>query len=1055
MNQRADAQDGNGSPRPESLHRSRPSNIKYYLAVLQRVLYSKHPGPAPMRPPASLGLAPSEHYRRSMPPTPPPSPVNTIFHLQHQAPLSCPADRIVPSFIRPWNGFEISQQARLESCHAYLPDSAAVLPSLDHLANLESSMLSESQNADVGSKLVQIFFHYAVEVPVAQIIGVLNGLPAWRPLDLMGNVFFPSHLDTPSTSMAPPGRNVEEREQRIHWLIPSQSYVYRREGNGPRTNVPICVNQYHSPDDLNFFHLQAGLESLSRLSEPLTNAHFGRFREVGGSPNWSFEERKTLLALTNAYTVMVKSNLTFGLVATGDAILFLTLDSGHPGTLFFKLMNPTVDDIKMEGGRISSNSAAAAQCLSFYLLVLLEAFQRERYPRAANTRGCYCNHPVERVCPSVLRRGPGHPPEVIPSPPRLTANWPPHLWPPEPPPVPVYTQSLQVPLTLGSSPNPHTGVVASVKSQHMSPSTVVWTRSSPVFGQNTPCLPVANRNATTVQGVEASRAWPVTPFASHQPAVPPIALRSAGVEAHNLVKLPPIASILMGIPAPKLPVALGAVQAGSPGSDLPTLLPRPSARSQPQAYRNVHIVSPDAEMTRRLAVNIRHRQVASNGPSQTRGLQPPQTPQTRGLQSPQTPQTRGLQSPQTPQDDQQRREDALHGGRNGYIKSNSDEAVVKFDEVAVKFDEVAVKFDEAAVKYDEVALKFHEAAVKLDEAAMKIDEAVVKFDEVAVKLERGDDGEEKKYSSAEYQRREAVLAHALRQSTAAASATSSPGASSNPYCTHLCLLGLLAGQFTDLDCPNVDSHGRADETSDHKKRRHKISYAKFLDLVTNSFLQANGNSHKLICGDVSKVTLSEYKYTFLCKRFKHKPEMDYEVAIFNRLATLQGKHVPILLGHLSLRQRVGEPSETGLVHYTLMSSAGVPLLGSPELVDMNREVLARKAGDIVRAFHAHGVSFRATLRNTFFDHFQETVAVAGLGSARILEAPQPPCETAGVAGTKHARDEAATTRRGTPRKRQRTETGSSVVDAEPMSLRRLATLWSEDPARADVLLRRS
>jgi hypothetical protein len=853
-------------------------------------------------------------------------------------------------------------------------------------------MLSESQNADVGSKLVKTFFHYAVEVPVAQIIGVLNGLPERMPFHLMGNVFFPSHLDT----MAPPGRNVEEREQSMHWLIPSQSYVYRRGGDDTRTNVPICVNQYHSPDDLSLSHLQAGLESLSRLSEPLTNAHFGRLREVGGSPNWTFEERKALLALTNAYTVMVKSNLTYGLVATGDAILFLTLDSGHPGTLFFKLMNPTVDDIKMEDGRISSNSAAAAQCLSFYLLVLSEMFRRDKYPRTANTRGCYCNHAVERVCPPILRRGPSHHhPEAIPSPPRSTANWPPHVWPPEPPPVPVYAQSLQVPLTLGpSSPNPHAEVVASVNSQHLPPSTVIWTRGFQVLGQkNTPCLPVANRNATTVQGGEASRDWPVNPFASHQPVVhqpatPPIALCSAGAEAGNLAKLPPIASLLMGHAAPKLPVELEAVPAGSLSSHLSGLLPRPSHISQPQACRNVHIVSPDEEMTRRLAVNIRHRQGASNGPPQTGRLEPLQTCQ-----------------------------DALYGGRNGYIKSNSDEAAVKFDE-----------------------------------AAMKMDEAVVKLDEAAVKLEHGDDGEEEKHKSADHQKRECVPAHALPPSTGGSCTTFSPNAS-NPYCTHLCLLGLIAGQFTDLDCPNFDGHGLADGSSDGRGGRHKISYTKFLDLVTNSFHQANEESHTVICGDVIKVTLSGYKYTFFCKRFEHKPHMDHEVAVFDRLATLQGKHVPILLGQVSLRERVdGESSETRLIHYTLMSSAGVPLAGSPELVGMDPEVLARKAGDIVRAFHARGVSFRATLRNTFFDQFQETVAVAGLGSARILE-PRPPRRT-GVAGTKRARDGGATTRRGAPRKRRRAGTVSAVIDARLMGLGRMAALWSEAPSTADGLLRR-
>ncbi|CAG9986415.1 unnamed protein product [Clonostachys byssicola] len=973
MNQRGDAQDGSGSSDPESLRR--PSAIRYYLAVLQRMLYSKHPRPAPVQPTASPGLAPPEHYRLSLPPTPPPSPVvDTIFHLQHQAPLSCPADRIVPSFIRPWNGFETTQRMRLDVVHGILPDSATVLPSLDHLADLESLMQSDSQNADVGSKLVQIFFHYAVEVPVAQMIGVLNGLPLRRPLDLMGNVFFPSHLDTSSTSMAPP-RTVEEREQHLHWLIPSQSYVYRRQGDDPRTNVPICVNQYHSPDDLNLSQLQAGLESLSRLSEPLTNAHFGRLREVGDSPNWTFEERKALLAVTNAYTVMIKSNLTFGLVATGDAILFLTLDALHPNTLFFKLMNPTVDDIKIEGGHISSNSAAAAQCLSFYLHVLLEAFQREKYPHMGNRRACYCNRPIERVCPPILRRGPPppHHPEPIASPPRLAANWPPHLSPPEPPPVPVYAQSLQVPLTLAPSPNTYTGVVTSVNSQHLPPSTIVWTRSYQGPGQNTPCFPVANTNMTAVQGMQASRDWSNTPFVLHQPALPPIALYSAGASADNLNKLPPIASVLMGLAAQKHPVALGAVQAGSPSSHLPTFLPIQSHRSQP--YRNVHIVSPDEEMTRRLAVNVQRRQGTFNQP----------------------PQTGGLQSLQTSEGHQPGRNTV--DGRDGYNNPGSDEA--------------------------------------------------------AVKLEHGDE----KANSTGHQKGQSVPTHALPRSTGGSPTASSPDAASNPYCTHLCLLGLIAGQFTDLDCPNVDGHRRPNDTSNGSDRRHKISYGKFLDLVTNSFHQANEKSHALINDDVIKVTLSGYKYTFVCKRFEQsaKPAMDHEVAVFNRLSSLQGKHVPILLGQVTLRQRVGDSLETGLVHYTLMSSAGAPLLGSHKLIGMDRDVLAQRAGEIVRAFHKRGVSFRATLRNTFFDHFQETVAVAGLGSARMFGDARPPPRQKTKTGTKkRAREDVAAltlSPRGTPRKKRRTERGAKpVIEVEPMDLSVMARIWAQGRDKVDAFL---
>ncbi|CAH0046418.1 unnamed protein product [Clonostachys solani] len=952
MNERGDGQDGNHSSRPDSLRRSRPSTIKYYLAVLQRIMYSKHPKPAPVQPPASPGLAaPSEHGRQSMPPTPPPSPVNTIFHLQYQAPLSCPADRLVPSFIRPWHGFENGQQARLQSIHSHLPDSATFLPSLDHLAELESLMLSESQNADLGSKLVQIFFHYAVEVPVAQIISVLNALPTGRPLPLMGGVFSPPHLDTFSTSIAPPARNAGEQEQRINWLIPSQSYVCRREDNDLQTKIPICVNQYHSPDDLNLSHLQAGLDSLSRLSEPLTNSHFGRLREVGDSPNWTFEERKALLAVTNAYTVMVKSGLSFGLVATGDAILFLTLDPENPGTLFFKLMNPTVDDIKIEDGRIYSNSAAAAQCLSFYFLVLLEASQNGKYAQMPNTRGCYCNNSFERVSESIQRRGY---PEAISSPPRLTANWPPHLWPPEPPPVPIYAKSLQLPFALGPSPNPFPEIVTSLNSHHLSPSTIFWTRSVQLFKQNTSYFPMANRNVTTVQGIEASGDWPDIPFASHQSALPPIDLCSAGAEADYFTTLPPIVSNLMGHAAQKLPIPLGAV----PCSHLPTLLPRPSHSSQPQAGQN--IVNPDEEMTRRLAVSIQHRQEISNKP--TGGLQP------------------------TSEDHQPRREDTLDGWRDGCTKTQSDEAVVK--------------------------------------------------------LGHGDGGGEEKYNSTDHQKREPVPAHALPQSTDGSSTKSSPDASSNPYCTHLCLLGLIAGQVADLDCPNAGHHRRADE--DHSDLRHKIGYTKFLDLVTENFHQANEKNHNFIDENVIKVTLSEYSYTFVCKRFEqyNKSALDHEVAVYDRLSSLQGKHVPILLGQISLRQHIREYCEPRLVHYTLMSSAGAPLAGSSRFV-VNREALAGEAEDVIRAFHDRGVCYTATLHNTFFDDFQKTVTVAGLGRATIFEDPP---DKRSAAGKKHARDDATAAQQGRPNKKRRTETYSAVFIPIPMSLTRMAELWAQNKA---------
>ncbi|VUC31975.1 unnamed protein product [Clonostachys rosea] len=975
MNQRGDRQVDSHSSRLEAQLRRRPSTFRYYLAVLQRVMYSKHPAPTPVPPPANPSLAPAERDGQSLPPTPPPSPVNTIFQRQHMAPHSCPADRIVPSFIRPWDGFEAGQQARLGCIHSHLPDSVTILPPVDQLAELESLMLSESRTADSGSKLVQIFFHYAVEVPVAQIISVLSALPGSRHLRLMGDVHFPSHLDTFSTTSVPPGRNTQEQEQRCYWLIPSQTYVYRRDDEGIRTKVPICVNQYHSPDDLNLLHLQAGLGTLSSLSEPLTHSRFGRLREVGDSPNWTLEERKVLLALTNAHTVMVKSGLSFGVVATGDAILFLNLDWESPGTLFFKLMNPTVDDIKIEDGRIHSNGAAVAQCLSFYLHALSDVFQKETNPRVAIPRGSHCAHSFASVSESSpLERGANHYPEADAGSPRLVPNWPQHICPPEPPPATIYANSLQLTFALGPSPNPFTEIVACLNSHSVSPiyglrssnvdvgsdhsifhpSTVLWTKSFQFFEQNTSSVPIAIRNVATIQGVEASEDCLDTPSPSHQSTLPPIALCSAGAEVDYFAKLPPIASTWMGHAAQKFPIALGGVQAGSPCSRLPTLLPRSSHSNQPQASQIS--ASSDEEMTRRLAVHIRHRQETPNEPPRTERAQPPQPSE----------------------DDQPHREDTPDGGHDAYNGTQADE--------------------------------------------------------VHVKVEPVDGVKEETYSNADHQERGPAPAHSLSQSTDGPSAMSLPDVSSTPYCTQLCLLGLITGQVADFDCPNVDCHRRVDEASDHTDRRHMISHAMFLDLVRGAIHEANHKNHKVIHGNVFKMTLSEYGYTFVYKSFEdfYKLDMDHEVDVYNRLIGLQGKHVPIFLGHVSLQHDVEEDP----VHYTLMSSAGVPVANLD-----NRSALVMKADEAIRDFHARNVFYRLTLHNTFFDEFQKTVILAGLGRARIVDSPEPePSNERGAAGGRRASDDATAAHQGRPSKRRRTEPGSSSYDPKPMSLARMADM---------------
>ncbi|CAK7271006.1 hypothetical protein SEPCBS119000_004378 [Sporothrix epigloea] len=119
-----------------------------------------------------------------------------------------------------------------------------------------------------------------------------------------------------------------------------------------------------------------------------------------------------------------------------------------------------------------------------------------------------------------------------------------------------------------------------------------------------------------------------------------------------------------------------------------------------------------------------------------------------------------------------------------------------------------------------------------------------------------------------------------------------------PYCTHACLLGLAYGGPVDKSCPNAASHGPShiDVKTFRTLLRAQMAEDRGPEADVMPVRQCNTYESPL------KVRLSAYGYTLLAKgvrRCDHEC-LQREEEIFDRLRSIQGKHVPVCLGQTDL-----------------------------------------------------------------------------------------------------------------------------------------------------------
>lgn len=237
------------------------------------------------------------------------------------------------------------------------------------------------------------------------------------------------------------------------------------------------------------------------------------------------------------------------------------------------------------------------------------------------------------------------------------------------------------------------------------------------------------------------------------------------------------------------------------------------------------------------------------------------------------------------------------------------------------------------------------------------------------------------------------LARRSRGNSGNAGPSSQSGRNSNrQYCTQKCLLGLVARDVLDEECPNVTLHRGTDGDG-----RHPIDHAAWLGLLHEQLGRTLDDGvvplgKQGARGVLFQVTLLAYGYTFVSKATTAAfvRELEHEAKVYERLRPLQGVRVPVFLGAADLRD-VGRTYYYDIqVHivYLMFLSWGGRSLYEMEVSDEAK--VKHAVIQSVRALHMHGVAHTDVRGvNVLWDEEAERAMMIDFEQAVLAERPRP------------------------------------------------------------------
>ncbi|KAJ9413848.1 hypothetical protein QL093DRAFT_2503287 [Fusarium oxysporum] len=302
--------------------------------------------------------------------------IETDPNLTSRGSITNPRDKWCPKNLRPWPDFLDKQKLTFGTLYGSFPTESRVFENRNFLAGLGNRI---SQRPIADEKTLEYFLHNSVEDPVRAIIQQLKQVEEVRRAFQIGDgVVFENHphalsdvaeevveRETPSTPPPPPQTPDHRRD--LNQLRPDQICVYRSDNTASSRRTMVYVSEYKPPHKLTAPHLRLGLRAMDIHKEVVNR----RTIPTSVDPDARFQyhaEKLTASAITQTYHYMIESGLEYGLLTTGEAIVFLKVDWDEPETLYYHLAEP--------GPEVSAHPnnvhicTAVGQYLAFTLMAL-------------------------------------------------------------------------------------------------------------------------------------------------------------------------------------------------------------------------------------------------------------------------------------------------------------------------------------------------------------------------------------------------------------------------------------------------------------------------------------------------------------------------------------------------------------------------------------------------------------------------------------------------------------------------------------------------------------
>ncbi|KAH6653433.1 hypothetical protein BKA67DRAFT_593316 [Truncatella angustata] len=221
--------------------------------------------------------------------------VETDKELTSKGPITNPLNKLCLKNLRPWPDFLEQQRTTLGALYGTFPVSDRRFESRGFLTSLGQRIAKRPISCE---KTLEYFLHNSVEDPVREIFDQLRDVDQNHP-NVISDVA-EEVVDRQASSIPPQTPDQGKDPGRIR---PNQSCVYQFDDELSTRRTMLYVSKYKAPHKLTAPYLRVGLHPMDI------------FKDV-------------------TYNYMIEGGLEYGLLTTGETIVFLRVDWREPGTLF-------------------------------------------------------------------------------------------------------------------------------------------------------------------------------------------------------------------------------------------------------------------------------------------------------------------------------------------------------------------------------------------------------------------------------------------------------------------------------------------------------------------------------------------------------------------------------------------------------------------------------------------------------------------------------------------------------------------------------------------------